>query len=144
MLSICSKLNIPQQAMQSRSVLLKNMFDPEECVLCFDHCLVPAQLFDSRESGKDWDKDLADDVKSECEEKYGPVEAIKVEKETQVCYCMDYGSRRLNSFHKGEIYVKFDSVESAKKAVQGLNARWFGGRQVSAAFISDAIMQAHQ
>ncbi|KAJ4499608.1 splicing factor CC1-like protein [Lentinula lateritia] len=104
-----TKLNIPQQAMQSRSVLLKNMFDPEE------------------ESGKDWDKDLADDVKSECEEKYGPVEAIKVEKETQ-----------------GEIYVKFDSVESAKKAVQGLNARWFGGRQVSAAFISDAIMQAHQ
>ncbi|KAF8832310.1 hypothetical protein HHX47_DHR1001377 [Lentinula edodes] len=104
-----TKLNIPQQAMQSRSVLLKNMFDPEE------------------ESEKDWDKDLADDVKSECEEKYGPVEAIKVEKETQ-----------------GEIYVKFDSVESAKKAVQGLNARWFGGRQVSAAFISDAIMQAHQ
>ncbi|KAJ3815980.1 hypothetical protein EV368DRAFT_70719 [Lentinula lateritia] len=104
-----TKLNIPQQAMQSRSVLLKNMFDPEE------------------ESEKDWDKDLADDVKGECEEKYGPVEAIKVEKETQ-----------------GEIYVKFDSVESAKKAVQGLNARWFGGRQVSAAFISDAIMQAHQ
>ncbi|KAJ3758664.1 hypothetical protein EV361DRAFT_955797 [Lentinula raphanica] len=104
-----TKPNIPQQAMQSRSVLLKNMFDPEE------------------ETEKDWDKDLADDVKGECEEKYGKVEAIKVEKETQ-----------------GEIYVKFDSVDSAKKAVQGLNARWFGGRQVSAAFISDAIMQAHQ
>ncbi|KAJ3790958.1 hypothetical protein GGU10DRAFT_281419 [Lentinula aff. detonsa] len=104
-----AKTNIPQQSMQSRSVLLKNMFDPEE------------------ETEKDWDKDLGDDVKSECEEKYGKVEAIKVEKETQ-----------------GEIYVKFDSIESAKKAVQGLNARWFGGRQVSAAFISDAIMQAHQ
>ncbi|KIK70947.1 hypothetical protein GYMLUDRAFT_66156 [Collybiopsis luxurians FD-317 M1] len=104
-----SKPSIPQQAMQSRSVLLKNMFDPEE------------------ETEKDWDRDLADDVKGECEQKYGQVEAIKVEKETQ-----------------GEIYVKFDSIESAKKAVQGLNARWFGGRQVSAAFISDAIMQAHQ
>jgi len=103
------KPNIPQQAMQSRSVLLKNMFDPEE------------------ESEKDWDKDLADEVKHECEEKYGKVTAIKVEKETQ-----------------GEIYVKFDSIDSAKKAVQGLNARWFGGKQVSAAFISDAIMQAHQ
>lgn len=45
---------------------------------------------------------------------------------------------------KGEIYVKFDAVESARKAIQGLNSRWFGGKQVSANFISDAIMQAHQ
>ncbi|KAG6890370.1 hypothetical protein C0992_001960 [Termitomyces sp. T32_za158] len=97
------------QTMQSRSVLLKNMFDPEE------------------ETERDWDKDLAEDVKGECEEKYGTVEAIKVEKETQ-----------------GEIYMKFGSIETAKKAVQGLNGRWFGGKQVSAAFISDAIMQAHQ
>ncbi|KZT02659.1 splicing factor, CC1-like protein [Laetiporus sulphureus 93-53] len=102
------KPNIPQ-AMQSRSVLLKDMFNPEN------------------ETERDWDKELAEDVKGECEEKYGKVEFIKVEKESQ-----------------GEIYVKFDSVESAKKAVQGLNGRWFGGNQVSAAFISDAIMQAHQ
>lgn len=39
---------------------------------------------DLRESGNDWDKELAEDVKGECEEKYGKVEAIKVEKETQV------------------------------------------------------------
>ncbi|KXN90061.1 RNA-binding protein rsd1 [Leucoagaricus sp. SymC.cos] len=100
--------NIPQ-SMQSRSVLLKNMFDADE------------------EIEKDWDKDLAEDVKGECEGKYGKVLAIKVERDSQ-----------------GEIYVKFDSVESAKKAIQGLNGRWFGGRQVSAVFISDAIMQAHQ
>jgi len=37
-----------------------------------------------RETERDWDKELADDVKGECEEKYGRVEAIKVEKETQV------------------------------------------------------------
>ncbi|KAF8168137.1 hypothetical protein B0H34DRAFT_792777 [Crassisporium funariophilum] len=97
------------QSMQSRSVLLKNMFDPED------------------ETERDWDKDLAEDVKGECESKYGPVSAIKVEKETQ-----------------GEIYVKFDTIDNAKKAIEGLNGRWFGGRQVSAAFISDAIMQAHQ
>lgn len=53
--------------MQSRSVLLKNMFDPEE------------------ETEHDWDKDLAEDVKNECEEKYGSVSFIKVEKESQVC-----------------------------------------------------------
>jgi len=103
-----NKPNIPQ-AMQSRSVLLKNMFDPEE------------------ETEPNWDTDLADDVKQECERRYGQVDAIKVEKDTQ-----------------GEIYVKFDAVESAKKAIQGLNGRWFGGKQVAAGFISDAIMQAHQ
>ncbi|KAI0932138.1 hypothetical protein AcW1_000658 [Taiwanofungus camphoratus] len=102
------KPNIPQ-AMQSRSVLLKDMFNPEN------------------ETERDWDKELAEDVKVECEDKYGRVEFIKVEKESQ-----------------GEIYVKFDSIESAKKAIQGLHGRWFGGNQVSAAFISDAIMQAHQ
>ncbi|KAI0825071.1 splicing factor CC1-like protein [Trametes gibbosa] len=100
--------NIPQ-TMQSRSVLLKNMFNPEE------------------ETERDWDKDLADDVKSECETKYGPVLAIKVEKESQ-----------------GEIYVQFDAVDSARQAIESLNGRWFGGRQISAAFISDAIMQAHR
>ncbi|KAK0198350.1 hypothetical protein F5146DRAFT_1019244 [Armillaria mellea] len=91
------------------SVLLKNMFDPEE------------------ETDPNWDKELADEVKGECDSKYGKVHAIKVEKESQ-----------------GEIYVKFDVVDSARKAIQGLNGRWFGGKQVSANFISDAIMQAHQ
>jgi len=102
-----SRPNIPQ-TMTSRSIVLKNMFDPEE------------------ESGRDWDRELGEDVKGECEEKYGKVEAIKVEKESQ-----------------GEIYMKFDSIESAKAAIQGLNGRWFGGKQVSATFISDAILQAH-
>jgi len=45
---------------------------------------------------------------------------------------------------QGEIYVRFDSIDSATKAIKGLNGRWFGGRQVSAHYISDAIMQAHQ
>ncbi|KAH9944332.1 splicing factor CC1-like protein [Epithele typhae] len=103
-----SRPNIPQ-TMQSRSVLMKNMFDPEE------------------ETERDWDKELAEDVKGECESKYGRVLAIKIEKETE-----------------GEIYVKFDTVDAAKGAVDGLNGRWFGGRQITAAFISDAIMQAHQ
>ncbi|EIN13787.1 splicing factor CC1-like protein [Punctularia strigosozonata HHB-11173 SS5] len=97
------------QTLQSKSVLLKNMFDPAE------------------ETEKDWDKDLADDVKVECENKYGMVNFIKVDKESQ-----------------GEIYVKFDTVDSAKKAIEGLNGRYFGGRQVTATFIPDAFMQALQ
>ena len=46
---------------------------------------VPVQLFTERiirETERDWDKDLADEVKGECEEKYGKVEAIKVDKDS--------------------------------------------------------------
>lgn len=67
-----------------------------------------------------------------------------MEKESQVRFALanaEYSSVHLS---QGEIYVKFDSIESAKNAIEGLNGRWFGGRQVSAAFISDAILQAHQ
>ncbi len=97
----------------------------------------------NRETERDWDKDLADDVKSECATKYGPVQAIKVEKETQVCdgFVCRY---HLLTTDKGEIYVLFETVDAAGQAIEGLNGRWFGGRQISAAFISDAIMQAHR
>ncbi|KAH7104091.1 hypothetical protein BKA62DRAFT_693504 [Auriculariales sp. MPI-PUGE-AT-0066] len=103
-----ARKNIPQNQ-SSRSVLLLNMFDPDE------------------ETEPNWDKDLTEDVKGECETKYGKVHALKVEKDSQ-----------------GEIYVKFEAVESAKKAIDSLNGRWFGGKQITARFISDAIMQAHQ
>ena len=46
-------------------------------------------LLEIRETERDWDKDLAEDVKGECESKYGPVAAIKVEKETQVSLDLD-------------------------------------------------------
>ena len=42
-----------------------------------------ADSFD-RETERDWDKELAEDVKGECEGKYGSVEFIKVEKESAV------------------------------------------------------------
>lgn len=54
------------QAMESRCVHLKNMFKPED------------------ETEPDWDKDLAEDVKGECESKYGKVERIKVIRDSQV------------------------------------------------------------
>lgn len=47
------------------------------CALCI--------LTRPRETERDWDKDLADDVRTECEEKYGRVIDLKVEKESQVC-----------------------------------------------------------
>jgi len=97
--------NIPVAT--SRSILLRNAFSAEE------------------ETERDWDKDLADDVKGECEEKYGGVLEIYVDKESQ-----------------GEIYIRFKDVEAATKATAGLNGRWFGGRQIGASFISDAMFDA--
>lgn len=35
-----------------------------------------------RETERDWDKDLAEEVKGECEDKYGKVEAIKVDRDS--------------------------------------------------------------
>jgi len=85
-------------------------------------------MFDAlQETDPDWDKDLAEDVKGECSSKYGQVAHIKVERDSD-----------------GEIYVQFDAVDSAKKAIDGLHGRWFGGQQITATFISDAIMQAHR
>lgn len=97
-----------------------------------------------RETERDWDKDLAEDVKGEVEEKFGRVDFIKVERESQVRSPVVNMCSSLVHLLQGEIYVKFDSIDSAKLAIEGLNGRWFGGRQVSAAFISDAILMAHQ
>lgn len=101
------RMNVPTAT--SRSVQLKNMFNPAE------------------ETERDWDIELRDDVKGECEAKYGPVVEIYVLKESA-----------------GEIFVRFDSVASSTKAIQGLNGRFFGGAQISAAFISDAMFDAQR
>jgi len=90
--------------MASRCVVLKNMFDPAE------------------ESGENWVKDLEEDVKAECENKYGKVVHIAVDPNSQ-----------------GEIYVKFDRVSGGEKAIQGLNGRFFGGRRISASPVVDAV-----
>jgi len=94
-------VNVP---MASRCVVLKNMFDPAE------------------ETGEAWIKELEDDVKTECEEKYGHVVHISLDPNSQ-----------------GEIYIKFDKVSGGEKAIQGLNGRFFGGRRISASPVVDAV-----
>ena len=69
-----------------------------------------------RETERDWDQDLAADVKEECETKYGKVQRCHVDKDSTA----------------GEIYLEFNEVDGATKAIAGLNGRWFGGRPVSA------------
>lgn len=80
----------------SRCILLNNMFDV------------------TQESGDNWIQELEDDVKAECEDKYGPVIHISVDPNSQ-----------------GQIYVKFKDLPSGQKAVEGLNGRFFGGRKIT-------------
>ncbi|EED21366.1 RNA splicing factor (Pad-1), putative [Talaromyces stipitatus ATCC 10500] len=90
--------------MASRCVLLRNMFDPTE------------------EEGESWIKELEDDVRAECEEKYGHVVHISLDPNSQ-----------------GDIYLKFDRVQGGENAIKGLNGRFFGGRQISAQPVVDAV-----
>ncbi|MCJ1409786.1 hypothetical protein MMC19_003869 [Ptychographa xylographoides] len=88
----------------SRCVLLRNMFNPTE------------------EEGEAWIKELEDDVKAECEEKYGRVVHISLDANTS-----------------GDIYLKFEKVQGGENAIKGLNGRFFGGRQITAQPVVDAV-----
>ncbi|KAE8355321.1 hypothetical protein BDV28DRAFT_48296 [Aspergillus coremiiformis] len=90
--------------MASRCVLLRNMFDPAE------------------EEGEIWIKELEDDVRAECEEKYGHVVHIALDPNSQ-----------------GDIYLKFDRVQGGENAIKGLNGRFFGGKQITAQPVVDAV-----
>ena len=81
-------------------------------------CLQPI-----RETEPGWQKELSDDVKSECEDKYGHVVHIGLGLEN----------------NDGEIYIKFDRVQGGENAIRGLNGRWFGGRMISAQFVVEAV-----
>ncbi|KAL2828366.1 splicing factor, CC1-like protein [Aspergillus pseudoustus] len=90
--------------MASRCVMLRNMFDPTE------------------EEGEVWIKELEDDVRAECEEKYGHVVHIALDPNSQ-----------------GDIYLKFDRVQGGENAIKGLNGRFFGGKQITAQPVVDAV-----
>ncbi|CAJ0829919.1 13073_t:CDS:10, partial [Entrophospora sp. SA101] len=72
-------------------------------------CVLLKNMFNpDEETESNWAEELEEDVKSECL-KYGNVVHIGIDKESD-----------------GDVYMKFDTVESAQKALNGLNGRWFG------------------
>lgn len=76
----------------------------------------------TREEGEAWIKELEDDVRAECNDKYGKVVHAALDPNTQ-----------------GDIYLKFDRVQGGENAIKGLNGRFFGGRQISAQPVVDAV-----
>lgn len=106
----------------SRCVLLRNMFDPAEYAPCVPAFLTNLLTCCHREEGDAWVKELEEDVRAECEEKYGHVVHISLDPNTQ-----------------GDIYLKFERVSGGENAIKGLNGRYFGGRQISAQPVVDAV-----
>ena len=72
--------------------------------------------------GPNWAKELENEVKTECNAKYGKVVHIAVDANSE-----------------GEIYVKFDSVTGGEKALQGLNGRNFNYRTIRASYVVDKV-----
>lgn len=70
-----------------------------------------------------WQKELEEDVKGECENRYGQVVHIGVAP----------GST------EGEIYIKFDRVAGGENAIKGLQGRLFGGHHITAQYVVDAV-----
>lgn len=104
----------------SRCVLLRNMFNPAEYVI--SKSTPVTLLINHREEGEAWIKELEEDVRAECNEKYGKVVHAALDPNTQ-----------------GDIYLKFDRVQGGENAIKGLNGRFFGGRQISAQPVVDAV-----
>lgn len=119
---------------QSRAELMKKLARPDELDLMAPRAetlasasrsIILENMFDpAEESEPNWERLLEDEVEMECT-KYGRVNHIHLESES-----------------KGTIYVKFDNLTAAQKAVNALNGRWFGGRQVIAKRIPDAAYNA--
>jgi RNA-binding protein 39 len=70
-----------------------------------------------------WQKETEEDVKQECEDKYGHVVHIAIAP----------GST------DGEVYVKFDRIQGGENAIKGLQGRLFGGQRITAQYVVDAV-----
>ncbi|CAO2652398.1 Nn.00g006810.m01.CDS01 [Neocucurbitaria sp. VM-36] len=98
---------IVDKPMASKCVKIENAFDADE---------------EQKAWGNNWVKDLEQEVRVECDKKYGKVVHIAVDPNTE-----------------GDIYVKFDSVSGGEKALQGLNGRSFNHRTIRASYVVDKI-----
>ncbi|TVY57618.1 Splicing factor U2AF 50 kDa subunit [Lachnellula cervina] len=91
-------------------------------VLQLLNMVTPEELIDSEDY-----EEICEDVKEECE-KYGKVLDMKVPRPTG-------GSRQSNGV--GKIFVKFDTPESAGKALRALAGRKFADRTVVTTYFSE-------
>lgn len=90
------------------------------------HRVLVAQLThysrELREYGESWSKNLENEIKEECESKYGEVVHIAVDPNTD-----------------GDVYVKFKELQGGENALRGLNGRNFNYRTIRASYVVDMV-----
>ncbi|KAK9062247.1 hypothetical protein SSX86_019433 [Deinandra increscens subsp. villosa] len=102
---------VPGLAQMAPVIALEPVGNPSECLLL-------KNMFDpATETEPDFDLDIKDDVGEECS-KYGRVMHIYVDKHSA-----------------GYVYLRFESVDAASRAQQGMHKRWFAGKMISAIFL---------
>ena len=82
------------------------------------------EILGYRKGKPGWEKEIGDDVKSECSQ-FGKVLHISVDADS-----------------KGHVYMKFESVGTAQVAMMSLNGRYFAGKLIEASFIPEGIYKA--
>lgn len=80
------------------------------------------------------DDSLEDEIGEECS-KYGQISQITIFEVTEPGYPAEQAVR---------IFVKFERMESAMKALIDLDGRFFGGRTVKAVFFSEEQFEQQQ
>ncbi|PWA00611.1 hypothetical protein BB558_003331 [Smittium angustum] len=106
------------ESFSRREMILKNQILQNTEQIVSDSILLGNMFDPENETEPNWAAELQEEIGEEVL-KYGSIKHIRLIPES-----------------KGEVYIKFDSVESAKEALSELNGRWFDGKQVSAKFIS--------
>ncbi|KAG5357376.1 RNA-binding protein [Yarrowia sp. C11] len=82
-------------------------------------CSILRNMFNSNEESGNWVEELKEDVRLECEEKFGPLASISLKPD------------------EGEILLRFHNEMDCVKAVNNLHQRYFGGRVINASHISE-------
>lgn len=91
-------------------------------VLCLMNMITPEELMDPDEADE-----ILEDIKEECA-KYGPLADVKMPRPTG-------GSRQNNGI--GKVYLKYESPDSAAKALAALAGRKFADRTVVATYFGE-------
>lgn len=81
-------------------------------------CILLSGMYDpDEETELGWEYAITDEVRDECT-RFGPITHISVAKSKD-----------------GQVWIKFATIQSAQSAINELNGRWFGGRQIKAVFV---------
>ncbi|PSK51893.1 hypothetical protein B9Z65_3160 [Elsinoe australis] len=97
---------------------------PPVATMAKSRCIIVKNCYDEAETEEpDFEKDLEEDFKDECSNKYGEVVHVGIPSEHS----------------EGAIFVKFKDLTGGDNALKGLNGRFFAGKVLTAQPVVDAI-----